>query len=960
MFGREGIGKRSSCSWTWGCRSLYHLVIVLGLSVVLPANSYASFQVSCASRGYWTAQALGEMSRLQEVLIELQNDPNCRGIESVVSQMNSAKQIMAQHDLPVGQNSSRFVNLPSEVSAIYSYIQGGVGGVLMDKAQSLLVNKILGMAAAKNDVGVSSGPTPQTQAASPVDDAQLSWQAMSERARRSSLTGMNMMQKVFEVLPNYEQCVANRPNQGLALVSAAITMFAAFASGENGSTFELGRTLASMVTYLRNVKFGRMIGKLKQMEYWSNLSCLLESTSNVYCNVQDTYALLDYHKVGYRSETEKQSQTAVGNGPTGLSRDEMQRLQNPDHPLHGYYIMVREIPTVSRWLQEVQFGVEPKLKQDADFKNVTLTTMTNFLAAINNIKAIFNEKMVIYQRTTDINARRNQLFALLKDIVDNQLLGRMGEENFFSMAIPEKKLPFYLMGYEEVPQEVLPNQFRTHSANWADWIENGGKFRGEWADPDKLLDIFRSRLWQVMDSASELGSNWFRQRFNVDPINLISRSVTDPNISAVESLISIYGYLGKLTERLSKDTTKHYIVLPDLIDTIDRLQKVLGSFQQMRDLTREFFPNGQRQKQDLGLLIAQLDPDRKKRITEIAGAILTESYIQFNIILQRDTFLANRLNTFVMYDYSDRVRRGEGMDQYVRDLMVVTGRNLIDRLVEAQGTNPNQARVDLDASATLLATNIEVMEEMFEPDFESYLANLMMKAGGVVHATGGFFTPGTIINIKGDDTPQKSFDQARARVCMQTLTFKSFNRFKEYCQGAVWRSQFDESEYKPPGSEDIEVGFSAIYNGIKNFGPGVQKLIAQARRIEKDGQVVMASMDSLSDRFLIILKALFSNDVYKEAYKKPATFHLSLDYDEALKVRRQSRRESGFKQICMVRDYLRRNHVFWLTKQFEDYQMDRFVQIQEFEKRWDEVEEERRKLRQQEPAASPTRAPANP
>ncbi|MBX3017691.1 MAG: hypothetical protein KF767_07375 [Bdellovibrionaceae bacterium] len=931
----------------WGARAL----IATSLSVTLPLNSYA-FQVSCASRGYWTAQALGEMSRLQEVLVELQNDPNCKGIESVVQQMQSAKRIMQEHDLPEGQNSTRFMNLPGEIAAIYSYVSGGATGALMESARSLLVNKILGMAAAKNNIGVQA-PTETKASSSPVDDMQMTWESMAERTRRSSLTGMTMMQKVFEVLPNYEQCVSNRPNQSLALVSAAITMFAAFASGENGSTHELARTLSSMVTYMRNVKFGRMLGKLKQMEYWANLSCLLESTNNVYCNVQDTYALLDFQKAGYRTELDR----ATATGPTGLTREQMNQLGRPDHPLHGYYIMVREIPTISRWLQEVQFGVEPKLKQDADFKNATLTTMTNFLAAINNIKAIFNEKMVIYQRTTDINARRNQLFALLKDIVDNQLLGRMGEENFFSMAIPEKKLPFYLMGYEEVPAEVLPNQFRTHSANWADWIENGGTFRGEWSDPDKLLEIIRSRLWNVMDQASELGSNWFRQRFNVDPINLISRSVTDPNISAVESLVSVYGYLGRLTERLSKDTTKNYIVLPDLVDTIDRLQKVLGAFQQMRELTREFFPNGTKSGRDLGLEIAQLDPLRKKKIIETAGQILTETYIQFNIILQRDTFLANRLNTMVMYDYSDRVRRGEGMDQYVRDLMVVTGRNLIDRLIEAQGTNPNQARVDLDTAVTMLSTNMEVMEEMFQPDFESYLNNLLMKAGGTVFVQGGFMNPGMVMSIKGDDTPQRSFDQARARVCMQSLQFKSYHRFTEYCRGTVWRSQFDETPYKAPGDEEISQGFGAIYQAMKSFGPEMNKLIAQARKIEKNGQVTEAPMETFSDKFWVISRALFSSEVYQEVYKKPPVFHLSLGYDEMYKIRRETHRKAGYKQVCLVRDYLRRNHVYWLTKQFEDYQMDRFVQIQEFEKKWDQVEEERRRELQKTNEAAPIPAP---
>lgn len=935
-------------------------LIAASLSIVLPMNSYA-FQVSCASRGYWTAQALGEMSRLQEVLVELQNDPNCKGIESVVQQMQSAKRIMQEHDLPEGQNSTRFMNLPGEIAAIYSYVSGGAAGALVDGARSLLVNKILGMAAAKNNVGVQA-PAETKAGSSPVDDMQMTWEAMAERTRRSSLTGMTMMQKVFEVLPNYEQCVASRPNQSLALVSAAITMFAAFASGENGSVHELGRTLSSMVTYLRNVKFGRMIGKLKQMEYWANLSCLLESTNNVYCNVQDTYALLDFQKAGYRTELDR----GGAQGPTGLSREEMNRLGNPDHPLHGYYIMVREIPTISRWLQEVQFGVEPKLKQDADFKNATLTTMTNFLAAINNIKAIFNEKMVIYQRTTDINARRNQLFALLKDIVDNQLLGRMGEENFFSMAIPEKKLPFYLMGYEEVPAEVLPNQFRTHSANWADWTENGGLFRPEWGDPDKLLEIIRSRLWQVMDAASELGSNWFRQRFNVDPINLISRSVTDPNISAVESLVSVYGYLSRLTERLSKDTTKNYIVLPDLVDTIDRLQKVLGAFQQMRELTHEFFPNGPRGGRDFGVEIAQLDPARKKRIIETAGQILTAAYIQFNIILQRDTFLANRLNTMVMYDYSDRVRRGEGMDQYVRDLMVVTGRNLLDRLIEAQGTNPNQARVDLDTAATLLATNMEVMEEMFAPDFDMYLNNLLLKAGGQVYVP-GFMGPGAVLNIRGNDTPQRSFDQARARVCMQTLQFKGYYKYADFCRGTVWRSQFDESPYRPPGEEEMSTGFGAIYRAIKNFGPEMDKLIAQARKIEVNGQITEAPMETFSDKFWVISRALFSSDVYKEAYKKPPVFYLSLSYDEAYKIRRENHRKAGYPQVCLVRDYLRRNHVYWLTKQFEDYQMDRFVQVQEFEKRWEQIEAERRRELQKtneaplpapvEPATTPESAP---
>jgi len=43
------------------------------------------------------------------------------------------------------------------------------------------------------------------------------------------------------------------------------------------------------------------------------------------------------------------------------------------------------------------------------------------------------------------------------------------------------------------------------------------------------------------------------------------------------------------------------------------------------------------------------------------------------------------------------------------------------------------------------------------------------------------------------DDPYKSYDQLRAKLCVQTLAFKNWNYFESLCKGVVLRSRFQKA-----------------------------------------------------------------------------------------------------------------------------------------------------------------------
>ena len=141
-----------------------------------------------------------------------------------------------------------------------------------------------------------------------------------------------------------------------------------------------------------------------------------------------------------------------------------------DNPLEGYYLLVRELPIISAWLQKVQFGVSPKLSSDAGFKNKIWDQVTDMTKSVNALTGGFNEQMLFMKELPDVEGKKNHLMNVL-----TKLVGQMSGDDapFFTTTINTNLLPFYLIGRNTVPAECRVTETRAFANPWDTWMKTG-------------------------------------------------------------------------------------------------------------------------------------------------------------------------------------------------------------------------------------------------------------------------------------------------------------------------------------------------------------------------------------------------------------------------------------------------------------------------------------------------------
>jgi hypothetical protein len=403
-------------------------------------------------------------------------------------------------------------------------------------------------------------------------------------------------------------------------------------------------------------------------------------------------------------------------------------------------------------------------------------------------------------------------------------------------------------------------------------MQRGGNFAPPFADPDALVTVMRNRMQNLIDGAMEKGSAYFRQRMILDTPNLVNESLTSQTVTVLESFRHIDHYLEKLTKRFT-DNPGEVSIVPSLIDTRRRLNKIIRSYDRINVINAEF----QAMIKAKGMNVSPEEMQEfQKKTAEAYGSVIEAAYNEFNVLLQRDSFLTTRISTLVRYDFADRIRRRENMDEYQRQLLIVTGKNLLNKLVEVNQMNPQATEIDLNQAQVLNIRNLQAVESLITDSLQEAISSINRVIGGMAVRTVGFgfhlgsvfdlfppktqvargvfetlyFTP--VVPLKDRDDEYASFEQFKAKLCIQALAFYGAYKFEPLCRGAVLKSR-----YEPKRSEAEAAG--------------------------------TMSLSSSFDELLVSR------------------------YDNARKKGDATKRSDG---VCALRNYLRKNYAYWLTKSF--------------------------------------------
>ncbi|MFM8313223.1 MAG: hypothetical protein ACKOA8_02965 [Deltaproteobacteria bacterium] len=796
------------------------------------AGTY-SFGGGCASVGAWSQAALTQTKTILGIVETLKNDPNCKGIESIVPKLKIAEDAL---NTPEGETkrTDRIESIPNEMNALRNFAVASPQ--LKSEVFKLLTARTLEGASLAAETAKVEGVTAAAGAAANPAAAAIAvgLKDLSTRVRRTALTGMDMMDQVFTVLPSYDRCLIGNPDQGMALLAASVKMAAAFVSSQEGVTSRLGNSIANLVTMVRNRKFTTALRKLDQSEFWLSMSCLMETTSQTYCAARDARQLLDYSIANLKPNRNKRGEPTV------------------DNPLEGYYILSHDIPKVSQWIQKIQFGIRPKLSTDAVFKNRVLQDVNGLMMDIYSIQGTYSEELLTYSTLKDLGSKQNALLKLIKGLTARLAGGSEtnGHVNFFTTATHEDMIPFKLIGLTVMPNECRPPKDGETRipVSWDQWMLNGGQFQGPFQDPDQLSKVIGQQLERLMDQALNQASLYFQQRMIVDMPNLVNESVTNQTVTVVESLQRITFYLKNLQKKIL-DSDGDLILIPTIQDTRVRIKKVLDSYENIRTIARTALEN-----EDLGL---------SEEIKKAYASVIESAFEQFNILLQRDTFLSNRLSTLIQYDYALRIKQDEDLGKWENQILLESGNEMLFRLLSSTGHNPTMMKNDLASAQVVNKRNLETIEQVFSdslyPTLEElgYIADGQQPANsflnlrtlsrlnqdywgdqGYFGSWGGFwafylggpsayavlpwtrrmfhpelypFHVSTQPAIRGADDEFGSFDQFKAKLCIQTLSFEDRKKFEPICKGAILRSAFDLNKVGR-NSEMAKMGLNIHYN----------------------------------------------------------------------------------------------------------------------------------------------------
>jgi hypothetical protein len=786
------------------------LAALLGTSSAAWAGPY-SFGGSCASIGAWTEQALAQTAAITQIVESLKNNPDCKGLESVVAGFQVAEATLKPEDTDRAR-ATRLETLPAELSGLRTYL--ATNSSLKEDISQLLFDRTLeGASLAASETGAA------VRLAGPLGTPAMA--ALLSRGADTAKAGLAMFERYAALLPTYDRCLVGNPDQGMALLGASVKLAAAFASSNDGIASQIGGSIGSLLKLVRDRRFSSVLRKLDETQFWISLSCLIETTSQNYCSAQDVHALLE--DSGREQFDVKQVRT-----------------DDPNNPLEGYVLLVRELDEVSRWLQQIQIGNKPKLRTDAQFKRDVLVTINNFNIRLYEISAAYTEDFKILSTLTNPQAKKNYVLEMVKRLND-QFINVPGD-NFFTMSMLGDLVPFYLIGLNEIPEPCAPKA-GGFAQPWPAWMQNQGRFQSPFFDdPEALALRIGVRVEELIEKAQRAASAYYMQRMVVDMANTVNQSVASPSITVLQSLKNISSYLDRLAERVSRDGGD-IVVLGSLRDTQLKIDRVLDSYADLRAVNASFEADFKklrfgRDDQSQAILIN----DRMK-VKAAYQKVIDVVYDELNILMQRDTLLSTRMATFVQLDYALRIRNHEKMSPYMRELMVVSGRNLVDRMVEMMGKSLASRNLDLNAAGLVNKENIANLDQMFSDNLIPILEELDLIAKGkrpsngrlalnslarlLRDSTGPSVASPLAIpvvmlwkklfhsdqyplrwlgqGVRPDDNEYGDIAKFKAKLCIQTLAFPNRNRFWSVCHGSVLSQGFG------PGQRTIDVRYDDFF-----------------------------------------------------------------------------------------------------------------------------------------------------
>ncbi|HEY8269432.1 MAG TPA: hypothetical protein VIG33_00975, partial [Pseudobdellovibrionaceae bacterium] len=502
----------------------------------------------------------------------------------------------------------------------------------------------------------------------------------------------------------------------------------------------------------------------------------------------------------------------------------------------GYYVLNTHVPNITKWLQKIQIGVDPKLPTDAVFQNNILQEIADFNKGVKTLIAQYNSDLATLKGMKDLETQKNTVLHLIVTLVESMGGSQggftqqgAGRKNFFTMSKNALRIPFDLVGMS-APDQVLGRLMPI--MDYDQWFRANMDTLPVFNDPLALAETIGHNLQEVIRAASVAAIEYFNRWYIVDKAALINESTIDINYTVQESLIAVNRYLESEKQRIDKYNGTASLV-PTIVDTQIRINNILKGYAELEELGKKTLSDKDSLNQTAEQVQAVADKYEK---------LVNTVYEQFNVMQSRSGFIANRMVNFVYEDYILLLKNKVDFTQYQDDLATATGMAAMDKMMQIYNGNPANIQTDLNMALRIDKGNIEALQALLKDSLIRAINEQdIVKNGGkntywntmtrLVKDTvadtvrekswfnktimGGSFlqfawmTPKTasyylkhsdryLFSANGlmNESPQSEFQDAenvKAQLCIQALAFYDQSTLNNLCHGVVLKSPFGEA-----------------------------------------------------------------------------------------------------------------------------------------------------------------------
>ncbi len=637
--------------------------------LVLGAISFNSFSSSCVSQGKWTSRLAAEQKQVINQIKNLERKYNqCEGLSSRINLDN----LKLQPNLEAADETEDIKNLKnlSASSEQSEAIEGKIADAIVDKTLS---------------VGGKLS-SPHIKAGQAV--IKTTYQAVDQ---------------FFSILDSdeYEECFKQAGFPIESLINSSIKTISAMNESSMVSADKQTNLISKVIKVLRNSKFKDAYQLNVTIESWNEISCLIETTAQTYCELQDSLDMLksiNPYNRKYKSSVDFNEEA------------------NSSSVVDGYFIKARDLGNIADWLVKVTYGAPSINMSDAGRKGTVLDNSFSYLKNSFMVQGAISQKRQVidsmFRGVINDQGKKTKILELIRALRDI-LVSSTTEENFVTAQYDRDLIPFILLGFNKTPVVVsgaISEQDKAHITNSGDWTDptcprvkynqtafkriswddylrqDGQTFHCALDNPDLVIENLKTNLDVILNGARKKAERYIQDFLIVDEVNLFASAMSGVGVSVYDSIINVENYLLGLKKRLelslkeSKSNRRLRNELRTMISTVDdvlpRLSRIFGAFDAVADKDTSDINMDTLDKELLTTMSSTINLDKealRKQLTlkALAEKAINTVYSEFNMIFQQSNFLTMRLDTLISYDMR-MLSRGNDISKDLKSLLVTS------------------------------------------------------------------------------------------------------------------------------------------------------------------------------------------------------------------------------------------------------------------------------------------------